>query len=286
MSTPPIADLRGVSVRYGHSTVLGPIDLRIETGQRWVVLGPNGSGKTSLMRILSLYQYPSTGSVEVLGERWGRTDVRELRKRIAMASAAMREQLRDDLVARDVVMTARHAALETWWHSYTSEDETRAIWCLGQLGAESLADREFGSLSSGEQQRVLLSRTLMTDPELMLFDEPAAGLDLGGREQLLVDLERLAKSEATPPVVLITHHTEEIPDHFTHALLLRDGLRVAAGEIDEVMTAEALTTTFGLDLELERVRGRWQAWAKQPHDDPGSLRGHNGTASRPLTEPA
>jgi len=283
MSKQAVADLAGVSVRYGTTTVLGPIDLTVRAGERWVVLGPNGSGKTSLMRILSLYQYPSTGTVEVLGERWGRTDVRELRKRIAMASAAMREQLRDDLVARDVVMTARHAALETWWHSYTANDRERAQWCLEQLQAESLADRTFGSLSSGEQQRVLLARTLMTDPGLLLFDEPAAGLDLAGREQLLGDLERLAASVDTPPVVLITHHTEEIPDHFTHALLLREGLTVDSGTIDDVMTASNLTATFGLELELERVRGRWQAWSsKPPRSDDG--RHNNGAPSAPMKE--
>jgi iron complex transport system ATP-binding protein len=263
MSEAPVALLEGVSVRYDGHVVLGPLDLRIEPGDRWVVLGPNGSGKTSLMRILSLYQYPSTGTVQVLGEQWGRTDVRELRKRISMASAAMREQLRQDLVVRDVVMTARHAALETWWHTYTDADAERALWCLAQLNAESLADRTFGSLSSGEQQRVLLARTLMTNPGLLLFDEPSSGLDLGGREQLIGDLGRMAMSHETAPMVLITHHTEDIPPGMTHAMLLKDGAVTAAGSIDDVMTGPLLSQCFGLELDLIRQRGRWQAVAKE-----------------------
>lgn len=257
----PTVRLAGVSVRYGADVVLGPLDLVIGAGERWIVLGPNGSGKTSLMRILSLYQYPSTGTVEVLGERWGRTDVRVLRTRVAVASAAMREQLRADLVARDVVMTARHAALEPWWHTYTDADRARAEWCLERLGALDLADRGFATLSSGEQQRVLLARTLMPEPGLILLDEPAAGLDLAGREQLLGDLTRLAGDDGTPPIVLVTHHTDEIPVGFTHGLLLREGEIVAMGPIDEVMTGPALSRCFGIGLELERRRGRWVAWA-------------------------
>jgi len=249
-------------VRHDRNVVLGPLDLTIAQQDRWVVLGPNGSGKTSLIRIMSLYQYPSTGVVEILGERWGRTDVRELRKRVAVASAAMREQLRTELLVTDVVMTARHAALEPWWHTYNDADRDRAMWCLTQLSAEALAGREFGSLSTGEQQRVLLARTLMSEPGLLLLDEPGAGLDLGGREQLLGDLSRLAASSDTPPMVLVTHHTEEIPDGFTHALLLRDGGVLASGPIDEVITAAGLSECFGLDLDLERRHGRWQVWSR------------------------
>jgi len=257
-----VVSLTGVSVRHGTNVVLGPLDLTIDHSDRWVVLGPNGSGKTSLIRILSLYQYPSTGIVEVLGERWGRTDIRELRKRVAVASAAMREQLRTDLAVSDVVMTARHAALEPWWHTYDKDDHNKAMWCLVQLGADALADREFGSLSTGEQQRVLLARTLMSEPGLLLLDEPGAGLDLGGREQLLGDLSRLATSPDTPPMVLVTHHTEEIPDNFTHVLLLRDGRVLTSGPIEDSLTADALSDCFGLALDLERRRGRWFVWAK------------------------
>ena len=268
MTDSPAARLTGVSVRYDGQVVLGPIDLRIDNGDRWVVLGPNGSGKTSLVRILSLYQYPSTGTVEVLGERWGRTDIRELRKRIALSSAAVADQLRPELVTLDVVMTARHAALEPWWHNYDDADRRRALWCLNELGAGTLADRRFGSLSSGEQQRALIARTLMPEPGLLLLDEPAAGLDLAGREQLHGDLTRLAISNNTPPMVLVTHHTEEIPEGFTHAMLLRAGAAIAAGPIDEVLTGPLLSRCFGLDLELERLRGRWIVWSKGPSTEP------------------
>ena len=257
----PSARLTDVSVVYDSSVVLGPIDLEIEPSSRWVVLGPNGSGKTSLVRILTLYRYPSTGTVEVLGERWGQTDVRELRKRIGVVSSAFREQLRPDISASDVVMTAKNAALEPWWHSYDLEDKKRAVQCLAQLGCEQFAERQFGSLSSGEMQRVLLARTLMTSPGLLVLDEAAAGLDLAGREQLVDSLGSLASDPATPAMVMITHHTDEIPPGFTHALMLRNGKPITSGPIEQVMNAENLSATFGLDLELESRRGRYFAFA-------------------------
>ena len=260
-SSQHVVELRDVSVVYDDTRVLGPLTLDIDPGQRWIVLGPNGSGKTSLVRILSLYRFPSTGTVEVLGERWGRTDVRELRKRIGLASSALRDQFRPDISVLDIVITARHGALETWWHNYEPEDEIAARDCLSRVGALHLVEREFATLSSGEQQRVQLARTLMGEPGLLIFDEPTAGLDLGGREELVQTLSQLADDERTPPIVLITHHTDEIPPNFTHGLMLRKGRVLAAGPLDEVLTADHLTECFGLKLRLEQRDGRWLSWA-------------------------
>ena len=225
------------------------------------ILGPNGAGKTSLVKILSLYRFPTTGTVEVLGERWGQTDVRELRRRIGLASSSLRDQFRADITGLDIVMTARYAALETWWHTYTDDDRAAAMSCLERIGAGALAARTFHTMSSGEQQRVQLARTLMGDPGLLLLDEPTAGLDLAGREQLVTSLSELAADAATPATVLVTHHTDEIPPSFTHALLLRRGTPLAMGPLTEVLTAESLSECFGLPLRLEYRDGRFLSWA-------------------------
>lgn len=259
---PPVLALAGVTLVRDGRTLLDRVDWEVRAGERWVVLGPNGSGKTSLLRIASLYLHPSQGTVTVLGETLGRTDVRLLRRRIGVASAGFTDLLRPALPARDVVMTARYAALEPWWDSYDDEDRARAGAVLDRLGVGALADRPFGTLSSGERQRVLLARTLMTDPELLLLDEPTAGLDLGGREDLVAGLDALAADPATPPVVLVTHHVEEIPGRFTHALLLREGRVQAAGPLGAVVTDEALSACFGLDVVLERHGGRFSARAR------------------------
>jgi iron complex transport system ATP-binding protein len=246
-------------VRDGRS-VLCDITWSVEPAERWIVLGPNGSGKTSLMRIASLYLHPSSGTVTVLGERLGRTDVRQLRRRIGVASAGFTDLLRPGVTAIDVVMTAKYAALEPWWHEYDDGDRSRACNLLERGGIGYLAEQAFGTLSSGERQRVLLARTLMTDPGLLLLDEPTAGLDVGGREQLVATLDALARDKGTPPTVLVTHHVEEIPPHFTHALLLRDGRVLASGAIDEVLDGPTLSACFGLDLTLTRdPGGRWSA---------------------------
>jgi iron complex transport system ATP-binding protein len=265
-ATAPAAALRlhGVGVARPPATLLDDVTWSVETGQRWVVLGPNGSGKTTLLRIASLYLHPSTGSVEVLGRRLGRVDVRRLRTRIGLVSPAFADMLRPDVTAAEAVMTAREAALEAWWHRYGPDDRHAALDLLERTGAGGLADRTFGTLSSGERQRVLLARSLWGDPGLVLLDEPAAGLDLGAREDLVARLAHLADDEATPPTVLVTHHVEEIPAGFTHALLLRAGRVLAAGDIGDVLTAEALSETFGLALRLDRRDGRYSARAMRP----------------------
>jgi iron complex transport system ATP-binding protein len=259
----PILDLHEIEFHREGRAILERVSLKVEADQRWVILGANGSGKTTLMRIASLYQHPSSGSVAVLGETLGHTDVRQLRARIGYVSAALAAQLRPDLIARDVVMTARHGALEPWWHSYESSDRDQAQECLKQMEVGHLAERSIGTLSSGEQQRVLLARTLMNSPAVILLDEPSARLDLGGREQLVAALNDLAARPQTPPFVLVTHHVDEIPEGVTHAMLLRNGRTLVSGPIDDSLTAATLSECFGLELRLERrPNGRFSAWAE------------------------
>ncbi len=248
-------------LRRDGVTILDGVSLCIEAGQRWVILGPNGCGKTSLMRVMAMYDHPTAGSVDVLGERLGRTDVRELRRRIGYMSAAFGDQLRRDLIAHDVVRTARHAALEPWWHRYEPADDTRADECLHELGVGHLRDRRFGTLSSGEQQRVLLARTMMNSPDVILLDEPSARLDLGGREQLVATLAGLANDPTTPPFAMVTHHVDEIPPGVTHAALMRAGRISVQGPVAEVLTADGLSRCFDTPLRLERRDdGRFSAW--------------------------
>ncbi|MFN3216538.1 MAG: ABC transporter ATP-binding protein [Acidimicrobiales bacterium] len=252
--------LREVGLVRDGVTILDGIDLRVAPDERWVVLGRNGCGKTSLMQIASCYLHPSRGEVEVLGRRLGRSDIRELRPLVGFTSAGFAGMLRTDLRARDVVMTARYGALEPWWHTYDDADRAKAETELARLGAAGLADRTFGTLSSGERQRVLLARTLMTDPGLVLLDEPTAALDLGGREELVESLAVLASDPTSAPMVLVTHHVEEIPPGFTHVLMMAAGTVLASGPIASTLTAANLGRCFGLDVELEHRRGRWAAY--------------------------
>jgi iron complex transport system ATP-binding protein len=229
----------------------------VAEGERWAVLGPNGSGKTTMLQLASGYLHPTRGTVEILGQRLGRVDVRRLRRRIGMVSAAVAKMLVPTVTARDIVMSARYADLEPWWHQYCPEDRARAERLLADAGFGAVADRPFGVLSEGERQQVLLARTLMADPELLLLDEPAAGLDVGGRERLVARLGRLAADPGSPPLVLVTHHVEEIPVHFSHVLLLREGRVTASGAIADALTSESLSACFGLKLGLTGTAGRW-----------------------------
>ena len=252
-----------MSVVADQRTILAPLDLTVRPDQRWLVLGPNGCGKTTLLRICSLYLHPTTGSVEVLGQRLGRTDVRVLRRRVGFMSAALAAEFRPAVTALDVVMTARYAALEPWWHTYGEDDRAQALRCLHRMGVGWAAERSLGTLSSGEQQRVLLARTLMNDPGVVLLDEPSARLDLGGREELVGALSELTTDPAAAPLVLVTHHLDEVPPGVTHVLLLRDGQVVDAGPLARVLDAERLSATFQLDLVLDRrPDGRFSAWAR------------------------
>jgi iron complex transport system ATP-binding protein len=256
--------LRLVDVSFvrDERTILASLTWKVTAGQRWLVLGANGSGKTTLLRIAAMYEHPTTGDVRVLGESLGRTDVRVLRRRIGYMSPSLAMQLRPELRCLDVVMTAKFAALEPWWHRYTDADEARARACLERMGVVSLADRPMATASSGEQQRVLLARTLMNEPGLLLLDEPSARLDLGGREQLVHALAELTTDPSAPPLILVTHHLDEVPPGMTHVLMLRDGNVVASGPIGRALTSTSLTECFGIALTLERRDdGRFNAWS-------------------------
>jgi iron complex transport system ATP-binding protein len=258
--TAPALAFRGVRFERDGRAILDGIDWTVGNGERWVLLGPNGSGKTTMLRIASMYLHPTAGTADILGARLGRIDVRRHRERIGLVSAALADMLRPTIDARDVVVTARHGALEAWWHSYDDADRQRADALLALVGCDHLGDRAFGTLSSGERQRVQLARTLMAEPELLLLDEPMAGLDLGGREDLVARLGGLAADPDTPPTVLVTHHVDEIPPGFTHALLLRDGRIVAQGPLADVVTSAVLSDCFALPLAVERRDGRFRAW--------------------------
>lgn len=264
-----VLDLRGVQRSIDGVEVLRGIDWRVDPGQHWVVLGPNGCGKTTLMQIASMWLHPSAGEVTVLGQRLGRTDVRALRSRVGFCSAALAKMLRPQLLVSDVVMTALHAALEPWWHEYSEDDRARAQQLLDRVDAGHLSGRRFGACSDGERQRVLVARSLMTDPGLLLLDEPTAALDLTGREQFIDMLNGLASDPASPAMVLVTHHVEEIPDRFSHCLLLREGRTLAQGPLSEVLTEELLSACFGLRLAVGRRNGRYAAWISHPDPPPG-----------------
>jgi iron complex transport system ATP-binding protein len=267
-----------VTVVRGGRPILDRIDWRVADHERWVVLGPNGAGKTTLLQLAGALIHPTAGRVEVLGEALGSVDVFDLRPRIGLASAALAERIPPEERVRDVVITAAWAVTGRWHEEYDDTDTSRAATVLEMLGADALAGRVFGTLSEGERKRVQIARALMTDPELLLLDEPAAGLDLGAREDLVTRLASIAADRWAPAQVLVTHHVEEIPSGFTHVLLLRDGRVVAAGPIGEVLTGRALTETFGTRLRSGHIRGRYWARAVPPS---AVARGRRGEVSIP-----
>lgn len=242
-------------------SVLSAVDWNVARDERWIVLGPNGSGKTTLFELASGYLHPTSGTVDILGSRLGRVDVRVLRRRIGVVSSSLSKKIIPGVSASEVVISGRDGALEPWWGRYSGTDHRRAAELLADAGIAEVAARGFGALSEGERQRVLLARALMSEPELLLLDEPAAGLDMGARERLLAYLGAVAGDGDSPTTVMVTHHVEEVPHGFSHGLLLRDGRVVAKGPLEEVLTAQALSDTFGVHVEVKRNSGRWAAMA-------------------------
>jgi iron complex transport system ATP-binding protein len=254
-----LIDFAKVSLRRGGQVLVGPITWSVELDERWVVIGPNGAGKTSLLRIAAAMEYPSSGTAFVLGERLGRVDMSELRSRVGLSSSALSQRVPDDEVVRDLVVSAGYSVLGRWREKYDDVDYEQAVDMLESVGAEHLAERAYGTLSEGERKRVLIARSMMTDPELLLLDEPAAGLDLGGREDLLARLEDLALDPDSPALVLVTHHVEEIPRGFSHGLILSEGKVVDSGLLSDVLTSENLSKAFGQSIVLDNSEGRYFA---------------------------
>jgi len=254
-----VLEFAGVTVRRGQATLLDSIDWTVEADERWVVLGPNGAGKTTLLQVASAQIHPAAGVAGILDEVLGTVDVFELRPRIGLTSAALAERIPRGERVRDVVVSASYGVVGRWREEYDELDHDRANALLLEVGMSQLADRTFGTLSEGERKRVQIARALMTDPELLLLDEPAAGLDLGGREDLVSTLSLLAHDPDSPATVLVSHHVEEIPPGFTHALLLREGKVVAGGPLEEVVTEQNLSAAFALPLVLRHEAGRFSA---------------------------
>lgn len=267
---PPAVEMREALVRIEGHVVLGPIDLAIGRGEHWVLLGPNGGGKTTLLALAGARRQPSSGRVMVLGATLGTTDVRALHPRISHTSHILAEGMSPDLSVLTVVLTGKRATLSPWFQVFDEADERRAATLLERVGCGHLPARRFATASQGERQRVLLARALFSDPELLILDEPASGLDLPAREALIEALETAAAPTSAPTTIVATHHLEEIPPSTTHAALLRDGRLVAAGAVEGVLTQERLEHCFGIAMEVGRRGARWWAATGRPRVGPQS----------------
>ncbi|MBB5118317.1 iron complex transport system ATP-binding protein [Streptomyces eurocidicus] len=254
-----VLELVDVSVVREGRALVDQVSWSVKEGERWVVLGPNGAGKTTLLNVASSYLFPTTGTVKVLGEKLGAVDVFELRPRIGVAGIALADKLPRSQTVLQTVLTAAYGMTATWREDYEEVDEQRARAFLDVLGMTDYLDRKFGTLSEGERKRTLIARAMMTDPELLLLDEPAAGLDLGGREDLVRRLGRLARDPLAPSMLMVTHHVEEIPAGFTHVLMIRQGKVLAAGPVELELTSRNLSHCFGLPLVVERRGDRFTA---------------------------
>jgi len=263
MTTSTVLELNDVSVRRGEKIILGPINFQISTGERWVILGPNGAGKSTLLQILATKIFPTKGTVSVLGKQMGRVDLFELRTRIGICGAPIAEDIPFNETVRDVVLTAAYAILGRWNEDYDLWDESRAIALLTTFGVRELADRTYGTLSEGEKKRTQIARALMADPELLLLDEPAGGLDVGGREDLLRRFANFSADPTSPATILVTHHIEEIPLGTTHALLLKDGVIAVSGPVGSVITSEHVSAIFNEKISVTQDGGRFFARSYQ-----------------------
>lgn len=254
-----VIDAQDLLLYRGSTTLVGPLSWTVEEGQQWIVFGPNGAGKTTLLELLCANLFPSRGTLDVLGQRFGRTDLTELRTRIGVSSNSLARRIPGSEKAVDVVLSAGYANIGRWKENYEALDFERAHTLLEDFSVIHLKDREFGRLSEGERKRVLIARALMTDPELLLLDEPTAGLDLGGREDLIAMLEQLAHDPYAPGIIMVTHHVEEIPRGFSHAMILREGQIVEQGEIQSVINSDVLSTAFDQPIVVESTDGRFFA---------------------------
>ena len=249
--------LTSVSKTESGTKILKNIDWEVNPKENWIVLGPNGSGKTSLLNIASCNLHPSKGDVEILDHVLGKTDLRSLKPKIGFMSTSLNYKFRFNIKTIEVVVTALTGALEPWWDNFGASDWEQAHQVLENVGCGKKSDQPFGTLSTGEKQRVLLARALMSEPEILFLDEPTSGLDLGGREELLIVLSNLANEEKSPPMVLVTHHLEEIPVDFSHLFLLKNGETVASGKMSDVMTSENISKCFDLNAAIDNTAGRW-----------------------------
>ncbi|MBD3688659.1 ABC transporter ATP-binding protein [Nanchangia anserum] len=256
-----LVELDDVSVVRGGNPLLSHVTWQAESGQHWVIFGPNGAGKTTLVSMLAARLFPTEGAVSILGEELGNVETQEIHERVGFCSSALLKTIDPSVCVRDIVLSAAYGTLvKIHYQSYEQVDEARADWLMKNFGISHLAQRHFATLSDGERQRVLICRALMADPEILILDEPAAGVDLGAREILMGALAELASAPTSPMMIMVTHHVEEIPPGFTHALMLKDGRIVTSGELEDVLTSKNLSETFSMYLRAGRHDDqRW--WA-------------------------
>lgn len=252
----PVLEITDLVVQRGNARILNRVSWRVVQGEHWVILGANGSGKTSLLSALTGYLTPSGGSIRLLGEEYGGSDWRELRRRVGIVSSAIRQKVPDWDTADLVVVGGKYAMLD-YWGTVKKADRAEAMTQLRRIGCAHLAKREWGVLSQGERQRVLIARALMASPDVLILDEPCAGLDPVARERFLQFVEKLASRKSSPSLIFVTHHVEEITPAFSHALLLRAGKVDACGQIPAILTSAALSRTFGAKLTLQRRADRY-----------------------------
>jgi iron complex transport system ATP-binding protein len=256
-----VIDLNNITVLREGRAIVNNVDWQVDSDQRWVIIGPNGAGKTTLLRVAAAQIHPSSGQATVLGERLGEINVFDLRTRIGFASSALASHIPNSETVLNAVMTAAYAVTGRWNEKYDDIDERRARRVLAEWNLSELADRAFGTLSDGERKRTQIARAVMADPELLLLDEPVASLDLAAREQTISTIGQYAQSPYAPAIVMVTHHLEEIPAGFTHAMIVVDGEVYAAGTIESTLTSDKISEAFGFSMIVSQESGRYRARA-------------------------